>query len=84
MTNTLSISGGGIRGIIPCCMLIALEQQTGKTVRDCFSYVAGTSTGSDLCALIQAGVPMQQLAAAVGNDRRKVNADRQSVLLLKV
>jgi len=48
----------GPAGSIPCCMLTALEQQTGKQVRDCFAYVAGTSTGADLCALIQAGVPM--------------------------
>ena len=73
MNYALSISGGGIRGIIPCCMLIALEQQTGKNVRDCFSYIAGTSTGSDLCALIQAGVPMTTaLTFYTGADAKKV------------
>jgi uncharacterized protein len=73
MKNTLSISGGGIRGIIPCCMLIALEEQTGMQVRDCFSYVAGTSTGAALCALIQAGVPMATaLTFYTGADAKKV------------
>ena len=81
MKNTLSISGGGIRGIIPCCMLIALEQQTGKTVRDCFSYVAGTSTGSDLCALIQAGIPMTTaLTFYTGEDAKKVFSPQDPVL----
>jgi len=81
MTNTLSISGGGIRGIIPCCMLIALEQQTGKLVRDCFSYIAGTSTGSDLCALIQAGVPMATaLTFYTGQDAKTVFSPQDPVL----
>jgi hypothetical protein len=81
MTNTLSISGGGIRGIIPCCMLIALEQQTGKLVRDCFSYIAGTSTGSDLCALIQAGVPMATaLTFYTGQDAKTVFSPQDPLL----
>jgi uncharacterized protein len=81
LRDTLSISGGGIRGIIPCCMLIALEQQTGKLVRDCFSYVAGTSTGADLCALIQAGVPMTTaLTFYTGEDAKSVFSPHDPVL----
>jgi len=81
MKNTLSISGGGIRGIIPCCMLIALEQQTGRQVRDCFSYVGGTSTGADLCALIQAGIPMTTaLAFYTGEDAKNVFSPQYPVL----
>jgi len=57
-TLALSISGGGIKGVIPICALIALEQQTGKKVRDCFNFIAGCSTGSDIIALIESGVPM--------------------------
>jgi hypothetical protein len=73
MKNALSIKGGGIRGIIPCCYLIELEKQLGKSVRECFSFIAGTSTGSDLCALIQAGVPMTTaLTFYTGQDAKKV------------
>jgi patatin-like phospholipase/acyl hydrolase len=61
MTNALSINGGGIRGIIPCSVLAALEQQTGKYTRDLFSYVAGTSTGALLAAGVAAGVPASEL-----------------------
>lgn len=53
----LSIEGGGIRGIIPCMALVALEQQTGKLTRDIFDWVGGTSTGALLAATIAAGVP---------------------------
>jgi hypothetical protein len=69
----LSVEGGGIRGIIPCRLLGELEKQTGKLVRDCFDYFAGTSTGSDLCALIQAGVPMSTaLEFYTGEDAKQV------------
>ena len=61
MTNTLSINGGGIRGIIPCSVLAGLEQQTGKLTRDVFSYVAGTSTGALLAAGVAAGIPATDL-----------------------
>src|SRR5579863_3868091 len=61
MINTLSINGGGIRGIIPCSVLASLEQQTGKLTRDIFSYVAGTSTGALLAAGVAAGIPASRL-----------------------
>jgi len=61
MKNALSINGGGIRGIIPCSVLAALEQQTGKLTRDLFSYVAGTSTGALLAAGVAAGIPAASL-----------------------
>ena len=62
-------------------MLIALEQQTGKKVRDCFSYVAGTSTGAALCALIEAGVPMTTaLTFYTGADAKNVFSPQDPVL----
>ena len=61
MKNTLSINGGGIRGIIPGSVLAALEQQTGKLTRELFSYVSGTSTGALLAAGVAAGIPASEL-----------------------
>jgi len=61
MKNSLSINGGGIRGIIPCSVLAALERQTGKLTRDLFSYVSGTSTGALLAAAVAAGIPASEL-----------------------
>ena len=56
MKTILSIDGGGIRGIIPASTLVALEQQLGKPVRECFDFVAGTSTGALIAAAVSAGV----------------------------
>jgi uncharacterized protein len=61
MKKILSIDGGGIRGIIPACTLIALEQQLGKPVRECFDFAAGTSTGALIAAAAAAGVPAARI-----------------------
>ena len=57
----LSIDGGGIRGIIPASALVALEQQMGKPVRECFDYMAGTSTGALIVAAAATGLPAQKI-----------------------
>ena len=61
MHNILSIRGGGIRGIIPCCCLMKLESQLGGLTRDHIDYCAGTSTGALLTAAVAAGIPASQL-----------------------
>lgn len=61
MRNILSIRGGGIRGIIPCCCLIKLEAQLGGLTREHIDYCAGTSTGALLTAAVAAGIPASQL-----------------------
>jgi patatin-like phospholipase/acyl hydrolase len=61
MKRILSITGGGIRGIIPCCVLVELERYTGKLTRECFDFVAGTSTGALLAAAVAAGIPAKQV-----------------------
>jgi hypothetical protein len=57
MRHALSIRGGGIRGIVPCCCLAKLEQQLGGLTRDHIDFCAGTSTGALLTAAVAAGVP---------------------------
>lgn len=57
----LSIDGGGIRGIIPICALVSLEEHTGKLTRETFSFVAGTSTGAIIAASVAAGIPAKDL-----------------------
>jgi len=61
MKRILSIDGGGIRGIIPASTLVALETQLGKPVRDCFDFVAGTSTGALIAAAVAAGLPAARM-----------------------
>ncbi len=57
MHYALSIRGGGIRGIIPCCCLVKLEEQLGGLTRDHIHFCAGTSTGALLTAAVAAGIP---------------------------
>ena len=41
----LSVDGGGIRGIIPAQILVAIEERTGRPICELFDFLAGTSTG---------------------------------------
>jgi predicted acylesterase/phospholipase RssA len=60
MHYALSIRGGGIRGIIPCCCLVKLEEQLGGVTRDHIDFCAGTSTGALLTAAVAAGLPASE------------------------
>lgn len=51
----LSLDGGGIRGIVLCLMLIAIEKEVGKPIKECFDWIAGTSTGGLLALGICTG-----------------------------
>ena len=57
----LSIDGGGVRGVIPAMALAKLEETTRRLTRDIFSFVAGTSTGAIIAALVAAGVPAARI-----------------------
>lgn len=61
MRYVLSIRGGGIRGIIPCCCLVKLEGQLGGVTRDHIDFCAGTSTGALLTAAVAAGIPATEV-----------------------
>ncbi|WP_262246930.1 patatin-like phospholipase family protein [Parapedobacter soli] len=59
MKKILSIDGGGIRGIIPGMLLVALERRLqrisgdpGSAIVDYFDFFAGTSTGGILTCLL--------------------------------
>src|SRR5690606_37884676 len=59
MKKILSIDGGGIRGIIPGMLLVALENRLKRATNDAsaaivdyFDFFAGTSTGGILTALL--------------------------------
>jgi patatin-like phospholipase/acyl hydrolase len=72
MKKLLSIDGGGIRGIIPACTLVALEQQLGKPVRECFDFAAGTSTGALIAAATAAGLPAKQILDIYTNRSKEI------------
>lgn len=51
MKHVLSISGGGMRGIIPARILVEIERRTRQSIADSFDLLAGTSTGGILACL---------------------------------
>lgn len=46
--RVLTIEGGGVRGVIPTRLLIALESLSGRSMVDLFDVMVGTSTGGML------------------------------------
>ena len=61
MKRVLQIDGGGILGIIPLGVLVALEETTGKQCYQLFDLMSGTSTGSIICGMLAVGVPAKVL-----------------------
>ena len=72
MRYILSIRGGGIRGIIPCCCLIKLEEQLGGLTRDHIQLCAGTSTGALITAGVAAGIPARDLLKVYTDQSKKI------------
>ncbi|MEG0806049.1 MAG: patatin-like phospholipase family protein [Lachnospiraceae bacterium] len=52
MKVILSISGGGIRGLIPALILAKLESMTNLPIASSCDLIAGTSTGGIIAALL--------------------------------
>lgn len=52
MKTILSISGGGMRGVIAARFLLELEMRLGRGVAGVFDLIAGCSTGGILAALL--------------------------------
>ena len=70
MRRILSIDGGGLRGSLIACFLLAVESQLGKLCREIFDMVAGTSTGALIAAAVAAGVPAARILG-IYRDRSK-------------
>ncbi|KAJ8263921.1 hypothetical protein GJAV_G00143100 [Gymnothorax javanicus] len=61
MDRLLCLDGGGIKGLVLIQMLIALEREAGRPVRELFDWVAGTSTGGILALAVVHGKSMEYL-----------------------
>ncbi|KAK3510016.1 hypothetical protein QTP70_025318 [Hemibagrus guttatus] len=57
----LCLDGGGIKGLVLIQILIALEKEAGRPVRELFDWVAGTSTGGILALAVVHGKSMDYL-----------------------
>lgn len=55
MKTILSVDGGGMKGYIPCSLLVELETRTGKSCHDLFDMFAGTSIGGVMACLFASG-----------------------------
>ncbi|VDL97906.1 unnamed protein product, partial [Schistocephalus solidus] len=53
--RVLSLDGGGIRGLILCQALRALERTAGRPIRELYDWIIGTSTGAMLALNIAQG-----------------------------
>ncbi|MCP3998232.1 MAG: hypothetical protein GY722_24690 [bacterium] len=45
LTRVLAVDGGGVRGILPVRVMVALEEMTGKPTEELFDILVGTSIG---------------------------------------
>ena len=52
----LCLDGGGIRGLVLIEMLLAIEKIVGRPLKECFDWIAGTSTGASVALAIATGI----------------------------
>uniref|UniRef100_A0A4W5LXS6 PNPLA domain-containing protein n=1 Tax=Hucho hucho TaxID=62062 RepID=A0A4W5LXS6_9TELE len=48
----LCLDGGGIKGLVLIQLLISLEKEAGRPIKELFDWVSGTSTGGILALAI--------------------------------
>lgn len=66
--NVLCCDGGGLKGLITAKILVRLEEKLAENfpdhpqIRDHFSLMAGTSTGSIIACGLAHGIPAQKIA----------------------
>ena len=53
--QVLCLDGGGIRGLVLIQLLQAIENAVGRPIRNCFDWIAGTSTGGILALALVHG-----------------------------
>jgi uncharacterized protein len=61
MFRILSLDGGGIKGAFTASVLTALEEQTGRSIREHFDLIVGTSTGGILAIGLGLGFSAKDL-----------------------
>lgn len=59
-SHALCLDGGGIRGLLLVVMLRDIERAVGKSIINCFDWVAGTSTGGILALALAVGKSLQE------------------------
>jgi patatin-like phospholipase/acyl hydrolase len=75
----LCLDGGGIRGVFSAYILMKMEQEMKRPVRELFDMVAGTSTGSILASAVVLGMDMTEIVHLFQSCGKRV-FDRKSKL----
>ncbi|KTG07241.1 hypothetical protein cypCar_00046002 [Cyprinus carpio] len=75
MDRLLCLDGGGIKGLVLIQMLIALEKEAGRPIRELFDWVSGTSTGGILALAIVHGKSMEYLRCLYFRMKEQSNGD---------
>lgn len=76
--NVLSLSGGGVRGVIPLKVLEQLQTSTGFNPNKDVDIYAGTSAGAITAVLLAAGMSVSEGIAAFKEVTKEVFSDPQS------
>lgn len=58
--NILSITGGGMRGLVTLYEMKALEEKLKRPLNEYFDYIGGTSTGGIIASMLAFGFNIQQ------------------------
>uniref|UniRef100_A0A8K9VG88 phospholipase A2 n=1 Tax=Oncorhynchus mykiss TaxID=8022 RepID=A0A8K9VG88_ONCMY len=61
VNRLLCLDGGGIKGLVLIQLLISLEKEAGRPIKELFDWVSGTSTGGILALAIVHGKDMEYL-----------------------
>ena len=77
MKTVLSIDGGGMKGYVPCSVLVALETLAGKPCYEIFDGFAGTSIGGILACLLASGKPAKDALEFFTSDGPKIFGRQQ-------
>ena len=75
----LSLDGGGIRGFFSAALLSQLESSTGKSIKDHFDLIAGTSTGAIIALGLASGMTATQILAFYEKHGRDIFSERRSL-----
>lgn len=59
----LSLTGGGVRGLITAVWLNRLEQKLGAPIAEFFDLIAGTSTGSLIACALSMGMKTEKIVS---------------------
>lgn len=68
----LSLSGGGYLGLYTASVLAAIEEQTGRPIRESFDLIAGTSVGGIIALGLSAGRSAADIRDAFIEDGHKI------------